>query len=152
MPPIPPMPPGAPAPAEPFLGASTIAASVVIIRPATEAASCRAVRTTLAGSMMPAVIRSMTKSHWTTAAMSVMKGKRKTSRSVQAAESFRQELQLYQADVPLVLIPGASHDAKAWRDAERPMFAWMTPQLAHQASLASQAQLARERATKAHSA
>ena len=38
----------------PFLGASAMAASVVISRPATEAASCRAVRTTLAGSMTPA--------------------------------------------------------------------------------------------------
>jgi uncharacterized membrane-anchored protein len=36
-----------------FFGASAIMASVVISRPATEAASCRAVRTTLAGSMMP---------------------------------------------------------------------------------------------------
>jgi enterochelin esterase-like enzyme len=68
--------------------------------------------------------------------------------AVRAAQSFRQELQLYQADVPLVLIPGASHDAKAWRDAERPMFAWMTPQLARQAALANQALAARERATR----
>ena len=45
---------GMPPPPPPFLGASTMAASVVIIRPATEAASCRAVRTTLAGSMTPA--------------------------------------------------------------------------------------------------
>jgi enterochelin esterase-like enzyme len=71
---------------------------------------------------------------------------------VQAAESFRQELQLYQADVPLILIPGASHDAKAWREAERPMFSWMTPRLAHQAALADAALAARERASRARSA
>jgi enterochelin esterase-like enzyme len=73
---------------------------------------------------------------------------------VQAAESFRQELQLYQANVPLVLIPGASHDARAWRRAEPPMFGWMTPQLAHQAALANASLAARERASRAraHSA
>jgi enterochelin esterase-like enzyme len=67
---------------------------------------------------------------------------------VQAARSFRQELQLYQANVPLVLIPGASHDARAWREAERPMFRWMTPQLAHQAALADAALALRERASR----
>ena len=41
-----------------FFGASAMAASVVISRPATEAASCRAVRTTLAGSITPAETRS----------------------------------------------------------------------------------------------
>jgi enterochelin esterase-like enzyme len=70
------------------------------------------------------------------------------AQDVQAAESFRQELQLYQASVPLVLIRGASHDAKAWRGAERPMFEWMTPQLAHQAALADAAWTARERASR----
>jgi enterochelin esterase-like enzyme len=72
--------------------------------------------------------------------------------AVEAARSFRQELQLYQANVPLVLIPGASHDARAWREAERPMFAWMTPQLAHQAALANEALVARERASRGHRA
>ncbi len=70
------------------------------------------------------------------------------AQDVQAAESFRQELQLYQASVPLVLIRGASHDAKAWRGAERPMFGWMTPQLAHQAAVADAASAARERASR----
>jgi S-formylglutathione hydrolase FrmB len=65
---------------------------------------------------------------------------------VQAAESFRQEAELYQANVPLVLIPNASHDATAWRGALRPMFSWMTPQLAHQAQLAAAALAARARA------
>ena len=65
---------------------------------------------------------------------------------MQAAQSFRQELQLYQANVPLVQIPNASHDATAWRGALRPMFSWMTPQLAHQAQLADKALAASERA------
>ena len=68
------------------------------------------------------------------------------AQSVQASESFRQEAQLYQANVPLVLIPHASHDATAWRGALRPMFSWMTPQLAHQAQLADAALAARARA------
>src|SRR5690606_28625671 len=38
-------------------GASQIAASVVISKPATEAASCNAVRTTLVGSITPAAAR-----------------------------------------------------------------------------------------------
>ena len=42
-----------------FSGFSATMASVVISRPATEAASCRAVRTTLVGSMMPAFTMSV---------------------------------------------------------------------------------------------
>jgi hypothetical protein len=55
MPPIPPMPPPAPpGMAEPcFFGSSATIASVVISRPAIEAAPCRATRTTFVGSMMP---------------------------------------------------------------------------------------------------
>lgn len=68
------------------------------------------------------------------------------AQDVQAAESFRQELQLYQANVPLIQVPNASHDATAWRGALRPMFSWMTPQLAHQADLANKALAASERA------
>jgi enterochelin esterase-like enzyme len=56
------------------------------------------------------------------------------AQDVQAAASFRQELQLYQAQVPLYLVPNSSHDANAWRGAERPMLSWMTPQLAHEAA------------------
>ena len=41
-----------------FSGSWATIASVVISRPATEAASCSAVRTTLAGSMMPVFTRS----------------------------------------------------------------------------------------------
>ncbi len=52
------MPPAGMAGAASFFGASAIIASVVISRPATEAASWIAVRTTLVGSMMPALTRS----------------------------------------------------------------------------------------------
>mmetsp|Transcript_70 Transcript_70/g.185 ORF Transcript_70/g.185 Transcript_70/m.185 type:complete len:348 (-) Transcript_70:698-1741(-) len=54
--PIPPMPPmpGAGGPGASFLGASTITASLVITRELTLAASTRAVRTTLRGSITPA--------------------------------------------------------------------------------------------------
>ena len=62
MPPIPPMPPisGIPPPPAPLgSGFSATIASVVISRPATEAASRRAVRTTLVGSTMPAFTMSV---------------------------------------------------------------------------------------------
>src|SRR4051794_26537437 len=64
IPPIPPMPPMPPPPGPPagiglsFFGFSATIASVVIKRPATEAASCSAVRTTLAGSITPRLTRS----------------------------------------------------------------------------------------------
>jgi enterochelin esterase-like enzyme len=48
---------------------------------------------------------------------------------VQAAELFRQELLLRDADVPLTIIPGGGHQATVWRAALTPMFDWMTPQL-----------------------
>ena len=55
MPPMPPMPPGIPPPPPlSVLGLSTIMDSDVVRRPATDAASRRPVRVTLAGSMMPA--------------------------------------------------------------------------------------------------
>jgi hypothetical protein len=47
------MPPAGIAGAVSFFGFSAIMASVVMRRPATEAASSRATRTTFAGSMMP---------------------------------------------------------------------------------------------------
>src|SRR5436190_1905975 len=53
IPPIPPGPPGGMAGCCCFFGTSATIASVVIRRPATELASCRAQRTTLVGSMMP---------------------------------------------------------------------------------------------------
>ena len=55
---MPPMPPAGMAGAASFLGLSAIIASVVMSRPATEAASWRAQRTTLVGSMMPAAYMS----------------------------------------------------------------------------------------------
>jgi enterochelin esterase-like enzyme len=49
---------------------------------------------------------------------------------VQAAETFKQELVLRDADVPLDIVPGGGHQATVWRAALTPMFDWMTPQLA----------------------
>jgi hypothetical protein len=58
MPPMPPMPPpGMPPAGRLSSGSSLTAASVVISRPATDAASWSAVRTTLVGSMTPAWTR-----------------------------------------------------------------------------------------------
>jgi enterochelin esterase-like enzyme len=67
------------------------------------------------------------------------------SKDVAAAESFQQELQLHQAQVPLVIING-KHNATAWRAALGPVLTWMTPQLDHQAKLADAALAASERA------
>jgi enterochelin esterase-like enzyme len=55
---------------------------------------------------------------------------------VQGAELFKQELQLRDADVPLVIVPGGGHQAMVWRAALTPMFDWMTPQLAKQVATA----------------
>ena len=62
-PPMPPPPGGMPIGAF-FSGFSATMASVVTSRPATEAASCRAVRTTLAGSMMPDFTMSQYSPFW----------------------------------------------------------------------------------------
>jgi enterochelin esterase-like enzyme len=51
---------------------------------------------------------------------------------VQAAQLFKQELLLRDADVPLTIIPGGGHQATVWRAALTPMLDWMTPQLAEQ--------------------
>ncbi len=59
MSPMPPMPPPPGIGGDFFSGFSAIIASVVISRPAIEAASCSAMRTTLVGSTMPALIRSV---------------------------------------------------------------------------------------------
>ena len=61
MPPMPPMPPPMPPPppaGSSFFGASATIASVVIIRPAIDAAFCSAERVTLVGSRMPNAIMS----------------------------------------------------------------------------------------------
>jgi enterochelin esterase-like enzyme len=49
---------------------------------------------------------------------------------VAAAETFRQELVLRDANVPLDIIQGGGHQASVWRAALTPMLDWMTPQLA----------------------
>lgn len=49
---------------------------------------------------------------------------------VQAAEMFRQELLLRDANVPLDIVQGGGHQANVWRAALTPMLDWMTPQLA----------------------
>jgi enterochelin esterase-like enzyme len=51
---------------------------------------------------------------------------------VQAAETFKQELVLRDADVPLDIIQGGGHQATVWRAALTPMLDWMTPQLAEE--------------------
>jgi enterochelin esterase-like enzyme len=51
---------------------------------------------------------------------------------VQAAELFKQELLLRDANVPLDVIQGGGHQATVWRAALTPMLDWMTPQLAQQ--------------------
>jgi enterochelin esterase-like enzyme len=62
---------------------------------------------------------------------------------VRIAQTFRQELELRNTNVPLVLIPGG-HQAKVWRGALTPLFGWMTPQLT--AAVAQAEQQAKERA------
>ena len=49
---------------------------------------------------------------------------------VQAAETFKQELVLRDASVPLDIIAGGGHQANVWRAALTPLLDWMTPQLA----------------------
>jgi enterochelin esterase-like enzyme len=66
---------------------------------------------------------------------------------VRAAQNFRQELELRDANVPLVLIAGG-HQAKVWRGALTPMFEWMTPQLT--ANIAQAERLAKEHAPRHH--
>ncbi len=72
MPPMP--PPGGMAGPASFFGASTMIASVVISRPAIEAASWSAVRTTLVGSMMPCLTRSPYSPVWASIAEGVVLG------------------------------------------------------------------------------
>jgi enterochelin esterase-like enzyme len=67
---------------------------------------------------------------------------------VQAAEQFRQLVQLRQLDVVLDLVPGG-HTGKAWRAALTPMLIWMTPQLTTAANAADQAATQKTK-TKTH--
>lgn len=64
---------------------------------------------------------------------------------VRDAEVFRQELELRNASVPLVIIPGGGHQARVWRAALTPMFEWMTPQLSEAVKLAEQKAAAQRR-------
>ncbi len=48
---------------------------------------------------------------------------------VAAAETFWQELQLHQADVPLALTHGEGHNMGTWRKEVPSMLAWMTPRM-----------------------
>ncbi len=49
---------------------------------------------------------------------------------IQGAETFKQELALRDAAVPLDIVQGGGHQGGVWREALTPMFDWMTPQLA----------------------
>lgn len=49
---------------------------------------------------------------------------------VRLAQYFRQLLLTRDAQVPLMVVPGAGHSATVWRAALRPMLAWMTTRLA----------------------
>jgi hypothetical protein len=55
---------------------------------------------------------------------------------VTAAVLFRGLLLTRVPNVPLVIIPGAGHQASVWRAALGPMLSWMTPQLAANAARA----------------
>jgi enterochelin esterase-like enzyme len=70
---------------------------------------------------------------------------------VQAAELFKQELLLRDADVPLMIVPGGGHQAMVWRAALTPMFDWMTPQLAKEVATAEWA-ARQHKADQAHKA
>ena len=70
---------------------------------------------------------------------------------VQAAELFKQELLLRDADVPLDIVPGGGHQAMVWRAALTPMFDWMTPQLAKHVATAEWA-ARQHKADQAHKA
>jgi S-formylglutathione hydrolase FrmB len=70
---------------------------------------------------------------------------------VQAAELFKQELLLRDADVPLDVVPSGGHQAMVWRAALTPMFDWMTPQLAKEVATAEWA-ARQHKADQAHKA
>jgi len=70
---------------------------------------------------------------------------------VQAAETFKQELILRDADVPIDIVAGGGHQANVWRAALTPMFDWMTPQLAKEVATAEWA-ARQHKADQAHKA
>lgn len=69
---------------------------------------------------------------------------------VNNVEYFAQELQLHEANVPLVLTPGGGHTMGTWHAQVPPMLTWMTRGLAATVAHLEQLQLARARA-EAHS-
>jgi S-formylglutathione hydrolase FrmB len=69
---------------------------------------------------------------------------------VQAAETFKQELVLRDANVPLDIVPGGGHQANVWRAALTPMLDWMTPQLATQAQRIERHEAALRKAAAGH--
>ena len=69
---------------------------------------------------------------------------------VQAAETFQQLLLTRVADVPLLQVPGAGHQALVWRTALTPILSWMTTQLALQVQHFTA--VAKERAAADHRA
>jgi enterochelin esterase-like enzyme len=68
---------------------------------------------------------------------------------VQSAETFKQELVLRDADVPLDIVAGGGHQANVWRAALTPMFEWMTPQLATQVQRTERHEAAERKAAAA---
>jgi len=64
------------------------------------------------------------------------------------AEYFAQELQLHQADVPLVLTPGGGHTMGTWHAEIPPMLSWLTTGLSN--TVAHEIQLAQARARAEH--
>jgi S-formylglutathione hydrolase FrmB len=63
-----------------------------------------------------------------------------------AAQYFAQELQLHEADVPLVLTPGGGHTMGTWHAEVPPMLTWMTQGLATNVAHIEQLQLEHARA------
>ena len=69
---------------------------------------------------------------------------------VQAAQTFKQELVLRDADVPLDIVPGGGHQATVWRAALTPLLDWMTPQLATEVQRIETENAAHRRAAARH--
>jgi enterochelin esterase-like enzyme len=63
-----------------------------------------------------------------------------------AAQYFAQELQLHEADVPLLLTPGGGHTMGTWHAEVPPMLTWMTQGLATNVAHIEQLQLEHARA------
>jgi hypothetical protein len=79
-------------------------------------------------------------------------------KEVADTEYFKQLLLGRVADVPLMIVPGAGHSARVWRDAVGPLLKWMTPELAWQVQFFARiaahdrAQAAAQAAARRHAA